>query len=267
MSTWITLRMALAFDTAADNSRLLRSGGRRRHSVAKTLQGRLLDELADPGARQAAIAHADKYLSQVLDRAVAPAPEATARLARFDEPLPERGADATAIIERLAADGAPATMAQLGGRFFGLVNGSSLPAAIAARWLADTWDQNAVFRQVAPLAAKLEDVAERWLVDLLKLPQGTRAGFVSGTTAANICALAAARQHLLASQGWDVNAKGLRGAPPIRVLAGRQAHASQLKALALLGFGTETIEWLDVDEQGRAIAERVPALDRTCLLV
>ena len=235
--------------------------------MAKTLQGRLLDELADPGARRAAIAHAEKYLSQVLDRAVAPAPEAMARLARFDEALPERGTDATAIIERLAADGAPATMAQLGGRFFGLVNGSSLPAAIAARWLADTWDQNAVFRQVAPLAATLEDVAERWLVDLLKLPAGTRAGFVSGTTAANICALAAARQHLLARQGWDQNAKGFRGAPPIRVVAGRHAHASQLKALALLGFGTENIEWIDVDEQGRAIAERAPALDRTCLLV
>ncbi len=235
--------------------------------MANTLQDRLLAELADPGARRAAVAHAEAYLAAALGRAVAPGAEAMARLARFDEPLPARGLDALAIVERLAADGAPATMAQLGGRFFGLVNGSSLPAAIAARWLADTWDQNAVFRQVAPVAAKLEDVAERWLVDLLKLPEGTRAGFVSGTTAANVCGLAAARQHLLARQGWDLNAKGLRGAPPIRIVAGRHAHASQLKALALLGFGTETIEWIDVDDQGRAIADRAPALDRTCLLV
>lgn len=235
--------------------------------MANSLQNRLLAELADPGARRAAIAHAEAYLAKVLERAVAPGPDALERLARFDEPLPARGADARAIVERLAADGAPATLAQLGGRFYGLVNGSTVPAAIAARWMADTWDQNAVFRQVAPLAAKLEDVAERWLVDLLKLPQGTRAGFVSGTTAANICGLAAARQHLLARQGWDVNARGLRGAPPIRVVAGRHAHASQLKALALLGFGIDTIEWIDVDGQGRAIADRVPALDPTCLLV
>src|SRR5689334_24716063 len=155
-------------------------------------------ELADPGARRAAVLHAEACLAQVLERAGARSPEAMARLARLDEPLPEHGTDAVALVERLAADGAPATMAQLGGRFFGLVNGSSLPAAIAARWLADTWDQNAVFRQVAPVAAKLEDLAERWLVDLLKLPAGTRAGFVSGTTAANVCGVAAARQHLLA---------------------------------------------------------------------
>ena len=47
------------------------------------------------------------------------------------------------VIALLDEVGSPGTVAQVGGRFFGLVNGGAVPAALAARVLADTWDQNA----------------------------------------------------------------------------------------------------------------------------
>ncbi len=235
--------------------------------MIKGIQKRLFAELADPAARAKAQAHAEAYLAEILERPVGPAPAAIAALSRFEAPLAATGADAVEIIDQLATYGGPATMAQLGGRFFGLVNGSAVPAAIAARWLADTWDQNAAFFGISPVSAKLEEVVERWLRELLRLPESTCAGLVSGSAVAIFCGIAAGREHLLRAQGWDVNARGLRGAPPLRVVASGHAHTTVLKALALLGLGTDCVEWIEVDDQGRAIANSLPLLDATCLVL
>ena len=190
-----------------------------------------------------------------------------ARLCCLTKRLPALPQSAKETLALLQAAGRDTISAQGGGRYFGFVNGGILPVSLAARWLADAWDQNAALYVMSPLAAKLEDVSERWLVDLLGLPAGTAAGFVSGSSTAILCALAAARDYLLLRQGWDVRERGLYGAPVLRVVLGEQAHSSVHKALSLLGMGKANVVLAPVDDQGRIIAEQLPALDGNTLLI
>jgi glutamate/tyrosine decarboxylase-like PLP-dependent enzyme len=214
-----------------------------------------------------AAAYAYDYLTHISDRRVFPSAEALAQLATLDELLPDQPHDPAAILRLLHEVGSPATVAQGGGRYFGFVNGNIIPTALAARWLADAWDQNAALHVMSPIAAKLEHLCEQWLVDLLGLPTGTAAGFVSGTSVATLCGMLAGRNALLQRRGWDVNEQGLFGAPPIRVVMSEQAHGTVRKALAILGIGRGSIEWIPADAQGRMDPARLPPLDDNSLLL
>src|SRR5207245_15533 len=177
---------------------------------------------------------AARYLASLKERSVAPTPEALANLARLDEPFPEHPTDAARVIALLDEVGSPATIGSAGGRFFGFVVGGSLPATVAASSLAAAWDQNAGIVVLSPIAARLEHVAMRWLLDVLGLPAACGVGFVTCATLANFSGLAAARHALLARRGWNVEAQGLFGAPPITVVVGEEVHVSVLKALMLV---------------------------------
>lgn len=166
-------------------------------------------------------------------------------------PLPDEGRPADEVVAELAAAADPGTVATGSGRYFGFVIGGALPAALAADWLAAAWDQNAGLYVGGPAAAVAEEVAAAWLLDLLGLPAGASTGFVTGAQMANTTALAAARHHVLARAGWDVERDGLHGAPRVRVLAGAQRHATIDRALRLLGIGTGALEPLAVDGEGR----------------
>ena len=198
------------------------------------------------------------YIRELDGRPVHPSPAAVADLERLEQPLPDAPTSPTAVLAELDTCVAPATMATAGPRFFGFVIGGTLPAALAANWLAAAWDQNAAMASITPGVARVEAVALRWLVDVLGLPVTTQGAFVTGATMANFTALAAARQAVLARAGWDVAMDGLRGAPPVTVMAGEEAHPTLLKALALLGFGRRHVVRLPVDSQGRVRAECVP---------
>ncbi len=201
------------------------------------------------------------------DRAVTPTTDAVDGLAVFDEPLPDSPCDPEQIVRLLHTHGSPATVATTGGRYFGFVNGGAVPAAVAARWLSDAWDQNAALFVMSPIAAQLEAVCEKWLVDLFGLPAGSAMGLVGGTSAATLAGLAAGRNQILKRAGWDVNSRGLFDAPKIRVVLGEQAHATVFKALALLGLGNDRVERVGVDAQGRMIAREVPELDDRTLVI
>jgi len=181
--------------------------------------------------------------------------------------LPEGFTPAGEVLNLLHNYGSPGTVAQFGGRYFGFVNGSMVPAGLASRILADFWDQNAAMEVTSPVTSKLETVVQNWLIDLFHLPEKTVAGFVSGTSMATFSGLAAARYRILLNRGWDVNRKGLFGAPPVRIVLGKQAHSTVLKAIGLLGFGKDNIEWVETDSQGRIITENVPDLDENTILV
>ena len=157
--------------------------------------------------------------------------------------------------------GSPATVATAAGRYFGFVIGGSLPAALAANWMAGAWDQNAAMQIMSPVAAKLEEIVLAWMLELLGLPLGSGAGFVTGTTMANFSALAAARTALLQRAGWNVEEDGLFGAPPIHVVVGDEVHVSVLKALSMLGLGRSRVTRVAADAQGRMRPEKLPALD------
>ena len=201
-----------------------------------------------------------RYLDSLGARAVAASPAAVERLAALREPLPAGPADPAAVLALLDEYVSPATIATAGPRFFGFVIGGSLPAALAANWLAGAWDQNAALAKVTPGVSLLEEIALDWLVELLGLPAGTEGSFITGATVANFTALAAARHAVLADAGWNVEADGLFGAPPITVVIGDEAHPTLLKSLGLLGLGRSRLVRVPVDGQGRLRADAMPTL-------
>ncbi len=222
-----------------------------------------MSDLLDDAAKRAG-----RYLESLDTRSVAPEKEAVSALARFDQALPEHTSSAETVLAELDEIGSPATMASAGGRFFGFVIGGSLPATVAANWLATTWDQNASFVVTSPANAALENVSLRWMKDIFHLPVQSAGGFVTCATAANFSALAAARHALLARAGWDVEAHGLFGAPPLTVVVGDEVHASVRKALSLVGFGRDRVVRVPVDAQGRMRLDAFPDVDdRTIVCV
>lgn len=220
-----------------------------------------MDPLLADAARRAS-----NYLAGLPDRAVAPEPEAVLALQSLREPLPELPQPPHAVLQRLDRLGSPATTSMAGGRFFGFVIGGALPVALAANWLSTAWDQNAATYAASPGVAVLEDVALGWLLDLLDLPRGAAGAFVTGATQANLCGLAAARHAVLARAGWDVEADGLFGAPPITVVLGAEAHPTLFKALGVLGLGRNRVVRVETDGQGRMRADRLPALSGPTLV-
>jgi glutamate/tyrosine decarboxylase-like PLP-dependent enzyme len=215
---------------------------------------------ANEALREAA-QRADAYLQSLRDRPVIPSASAIQRLDELKHPLPQTGLDACEVVRRLDEIGSPATVATAGGRYFGLVIGGALPATVAANWLAAAWDQNACFRWTSPIAAALEDVSLEWLVDLFGLPSCVAGAFVTGASIANMTALAAARHALLSRLGWDVEARGLYGAPELRMIVNEEVHITVLKGLSLLGLGRDRVIRVPTDRQGRLRIDSLPTLD------
>ncbi len=208
-----------------------------------------------------AYTRARTYQADIPERRVFPSQDALNNMTHFDEPLPDTPQSAEETLQLLDDYGSPATVASTGGRYYGFVTGGALPVTVASNWLATAWDQNGGLAATSPIVAKIESVALGWMCDLLGLPDDCGGAFVTGATMANFTGLAAARHTLLAKQGWDVNAKGLFGAPEIKVVVGDEVHISLLKALMLLGLGHERVTRVPVDNQGRMIAEELPELD------
>jgi glutamate/tyrosine decarboxylase-like PLP-dependent enzyme len=209
---------------------------------------------------QAVAGRAARYLEDIQERRVRPSDESVRGLDHFVEPLPDEPTDPEAVLSLLDEFGSPATVGMAGPRFFGFVIGGSLPAALAANWLASAWDQNAGLFAATPVSTVLEEVSLAWLLDALALPAGCGAAFVTGGTMANFTALAAARHGVLKRVGWDVERDGLFGAPPVEVVVGDEVHPSLKKSLGMLGMGRERVTSVPVDSQGRMIPDRLPEL-------
>jgi glutamate/tyrosine decarboxylase-like PLP-dependent enzyme len=211
---------------------------------------------------------ARKYASRIGERRVAPAEQDSENLAKFREPFPTLPTDPMLVLKKLDEIGSPATVATTGGRYFGFVNGGTVPASLAANWLAGAWDQNAALRVMSPVAAELEDVVLRWVCEALGLPEKCEGGLVTCATAANTTALLAAGHALLERAGWNVADDGMFGAPPINVVVGDEVHVSILKALSLAGFGKKRLMRIEADGQGRMRADKLPQLtERTILCI
>ncbi|MEO6874334.1 MAG: aminotransferase class V-fold PLP-dependent enzyme [Opitutaceae bacterium] len=207
-----------------------------------------------------AAARSIRYLQGLETRGVAPTAEAVAKLRELDSPLPAKAGDPAATIRLLDEVGSPATMGMAGPRFFGFVIGGALPVTLAANWLAGAWDQNSAYYRSTPSTAMIEQIALRWLLDLLRLPPECGGAFVTGATVANLCALAAARHAVLKRVGWNVEAHGLFGAPPITVIVGGEVHPSVSKSLGILGLGRSRVVKVPVDGQGRLRVDHLPAI-------
>jgi len=230
-------------------------------------QEELKRQIHDSARLIAAAKKGASHLSQAHERHIYPQNNDLSLLGSFDEAMPEGIGNYDQIIDLLHSHGSPNTVAMTGGRYFGFVNGSILPVGLASRWIADAWDQNTAMNVLSPICSKLEEVTERWLINLFGLPESTVAGYVSGTSMATYCGLAAGRMHIFKNLGWDWHQKGMYGAPKIRIVTSKQAHSTAVKALGLLGFGKDHVEWIDVDDQGRIDVSKMPPLDNSTIVV
>jgi glutamate/tyrosine decarboxylase-like PLP-dependent enzyme len=199
--------------------------------------------------------HAADFLETLDDRPVFPSVTVEQLREQLGGPLPDEPTDPARVIDDLVAGAGPGVVAIPSGRYFGFVIGGAVPASLAADWLTSAWDQNAGLYVGGPSASVVEEVAGAWLKDMLLIPEDASFAFVTGCQMANFTALAAARWHVLAQAGWNVNAKGLAGAPPVRVVCGAKVHVTVTRALRLLGLGTPEI--VAADDQGRMVADAV----------
>jgi glutamate/tyrosine decarboxylase-like PLP-dependent enzyme len=191
------------------------------------------------------------FLDTLDDRPVWPRATYEQMCTALGGDLPARGSDPVEVVQELARRADPGIAGNAGGRFFGFVVGGELPAALGADWLTSVWDQNAGLNSLAPSAAAAETVAGQWVVAALGLPHGTGVGLVTGAMMANFTALSAARHAVLARHDWDVNGRGLFGAPGIRVMVGRDRHDTIDRAVRLLGLGQDALREVATDSQGR----------------
>ncbi len=193
------------------------------------------------------------YLEGVSERRVGWSVSPDELRSSLGGPLPELPADPREVIGALAEAAEPGLVGSPGGRYFGFVIGGATPAALAADWLTAAWDQNAGLYVCGPSAAIAEEVAGAWMAELLALPEGVSFGFVTGCQMAHVTALAAARHDVFARVGWDINERGLIGAPAVHVLVGAERHATVDRALRFLGLGTACIVPIPADAQGRMV--------------
>jgi glutamate/tyrosine decarboxylase-like PLP-dependent enzyme len=200
---------------------------------------------------QTAAAHAAKYLERLDSRPVATTATVEELRLRLAKPLPETGMAPEAVIDELVHDTEGGILGSTSGRFFGWVIGGTLPVAIAADWLTSTWDQNAASNLTAPAEAVVEEICGEWAKELLGIPKSASFGFVTGCQMAHTTALAAARHKLLRDRGWDVERSGLAGAPKLRIMTTEARHESLLRTVRLLGIGTDAIEYVPADQEGR----------------
>jgi glutamate/tyrosine decarboxylase-like PLP-dependent enzyme len=198
-----------------------------------------------------AAAHAAQYLESVNRRPIATTASTQELRSRLGKPLPEAGMAPEKVIDELVRDVEGGILGSVNPRFFGWVIGGTLPVAIGADWLTSVWDQNAASNLTSPAEAVVEEVCGEWLKELLGVPKTASFAFVTGCQMAHTTALAAARHKLLADRGWDVEKKGLSGAPPLRILTTQNRHESALRSARLLGLGTEALEYVGADASGR----------------
>jgi glutamate/tyrosine decarboxylase-like PLP-dependent enzyme len=221
-------------------------------------------------SRIAAVLQAAQYATEYLEgigaRAIAPDPMAAAVMEGLRGPVPEESTSAETVLKDLYTLGSPMTIANGSGRYFGFVNGGTVPAAMGAGVLVNAWDQNAGLQILSPVSARLEETALGWVRELLGLPEGTGGAVVTGATMANFCGLAAARHALLQRAGWNVEEDGLFGAPELHVLVGDEVHTSLTKALSLLGLGKSRVTRIPVDGQGRMRADKLPPMNERTIL-
>lgn len=206
---------------------------------------------AEVEALSRALVHTRAYLAGLASSRVTPSLGLEALRARLRRPLPAEGVEASRVVDDLVRDTSGGLLGSAGGRFFAWVIGGTLPAALAADWLTSAWDQNAAICATSPAVAVIEEACGDWLKQLLGLPAASSFAMTTGSQMAHLVALAAARHALLARIGWDVEERGLSGAPAIRLFASDQRHGSVERAARLLGLGRRSLIALPSDGDGR----------------
>ena len=208
-----------------------------------------------------------EYLDNIDSMPVFPNSSDIKKLSIFDESLPTKPTDTKEILNLLNEYGTKGTVSQSGSRYFGFVVGGNLNPILASRWMSDAWDQNSAMFVHSPTTSKLEDVSEKWVNELLGFPKDTAVGFVTGSSLAIMCGLAAGRNKLLKNLDWDVTKKGLFGAPKLTIIVSEEVHSTDMKMLTVLGLGQENIIKIPTDNNGAIRVDLIPQMDNKTMLL
>lgn len=214
-----------------------------------------------------AFKYATDFLSSSNDLPIQVSDEARADLQKLNIDLPEYGTESELVLSEMNQWFSPATMKMGSPRFFGFVIGGAYPVTIGSNWLGTAWDQNTGLEKTTPAAAMLEKVSARWMLDILGLPEESATAFVTGATVANFTALAAARNQVFTTAGWDVEADGLIGAPEVQIIISEESHPTVYKSLAMLGFGRNRVTKVPVDNQGRMDMQYFPTIEENAIII
>jgi len=165
----------------------------------------------------------------------------------LDEPLPLQGAGPQAVLETLRSLVIPNGL-RLGAPGFSgwvLTMPSTVPAAAHFAGMISAPDHG-----WTTAANFIEELALRWLRELLGLPDSYEGVFTSGGSVANLVGLGAARQHACERLGLDAAGEGLHALPRARAYAGENAHRSVHRALGVLGLGRQSLQVVPSTDQG-----------------
>jgi len=216
---------------------------------------------------QMAFEYATSFLNEANKTPIEVSDSARCDLQHLDFSLPVKGTDAKQVIANLNQWVSPATMKMGSPRFFGFVIGGAYPVSVASNWLSTAWDQNTGLEKTTPAVAMLEKISARWMLNILGLPEESATAFVTGATVANFTALAAARNKVFNSAGWDVEADGLIGAPPLNIIISEQSHPTVYKSLAMLGLGRNRVIKAPTDNQGRIDLAQFPSVSDNTIII
>ena len=218
----------------------------------------------EASAFEAAYRAALHYRQSLPERPARPAIGLDEAVPRFREPLPEDGVPAQEVIRQIVRDADDGLHQMAAPTFFGYVLGGSHPAGVAADFLVSAWGQNAGSAFETPSITGMERAVCDWVIDLLAVPPKSGAGLVTGGTVANMVGVLAGRHALLAAQGWNVEEKGLFGAPAFPVLIGKDAHSAPFAALRYAGLGAQYPTRVETDSEGRIKVDAMRAALDDC---
>ncbi len=132
--------------------------------------------------------------------------------------------------------------------------------AVLGDLLGEALNQTPAAWRAGPGATAIESEVLAWLADFIGYPRGVGRWpggvVVGGGHLANLSALKLARDRAL---GPEIQALGLRAAPPVAVYMSREGHFSIPRALDTLGHGRDALRLVEVDERGRLRPEALAA--------
>lgn len=140
-------------------------------------------------------------------------------------------------------------VASTGPRYWGFVTGGATPAALMGDVLATIFDQNTQTTDGhGDVSAQVEFETIQLLLELFDLPKDFLGGFVTGATMSNFTCLGVGRQWVGKQMGVDVARDGV--GTKFHVLAAC-AHSSSIKALSMLGMGSNSITSVNTIDSSR----------------
>jgi glutamate/tyrosine decarboxylase-like PLP-dependent enzyme len=228
------------------------------------LAGQLTGELAGQHERlgRAVTAIITEYAASLDSRKVTSTATPSDLEKIFDEPFPELGMSADAILATFSKEVLPHAMQVPSPRYYGQFNPTPLPIGVWADALASALNQNASAWRNGPTSAIIEARVLRWLCELVGYPPEAFGVLASGGTEANLIALKCARDraHQAAVSG------GLRSAGgDLTVYASEQCHFSVERSVDILGLGRDSLRKIATDGNfhiNTTALERQIAVDR-----